>query len=208
MSEILRLEAKAGSRFNQVLAEGAVVAYPTDTVYGLGCDAANPDALQRLDLLKGRPARKPYSILYSDVSRLLADFPHLNDYQVRLVRRLLPGKVTLVLPVASASSIPANVVADGRVGVRVVDYPALQTLLAQYSRPVVTTSANPADAVPARNVAEILNYFGAQISLILDGGDAGCSLPSTVLRLETDGYEILRAGAVSEMEITHKLMEL
>lgn len=179
----------------KTLERGELIAYPTDTLYGLGVDIFQPRGVERLLTLKGRSAGKPISILYSDRQRLLADFHYLNDFQRRAVNRLLPGCVTLLLPVKSPQQFPPPFVGDGYIGVRVVDLLPLNRLLAGYPHPISTTSINPAGAKPAGSVEEIQIYFPNQIKVIIDNGKAPDSPGSTILKLHADGWEILRAGA-------------
>jgi len=171
---------------------GQVIAYPTDTIYGLGVDVFNSRAVAALLRMKGRDSRKPVSILYAGVERLLKDFAHLNDFQKSAAKALLPGSVTLILPVKFDEWLPAPFVRDGYTGVRVVDLPALNALLAGYPHPISTTSINPAAAKPAASVTEIHNYFPDEISHIIDNGSRENSRASTIIKLYPDSWEIIR----------------
>lgn len=179
----------------QTLASGELIAYPTDTLYGLGVDIYQRRGVARLLALKGRSAGKPISILYPDRECLLADFDHLSEFQIRAINLLLPEKLTLLLPIKSPQQFPAPFVGDGYIGVRVVDLPVLNRLLAGYPHPISTTSINPAGAKPAGSVEEIQIYFPNQIKVIIDNGKAPDSPGSTILKLHADGWEILRTGA-------------
>lgn len=192
----------------QLLQNGAVIAYPTDTIYGLGCDALNPEAVRRLIELKGRPSGKPISILYASVEHLLSDFPNLNSFQVAVIKRLLPGKITIILPLVLPEQFPAEIVATGSVGVRVIDLPPLLPILRNYPHPITTTSVNPAGQPPAKTVSEILSYFGDQISLILDYGKSPAGQPSTVIRLMEREFAVEREGAVPINLIKERLAQL
>ncbi|MGC9363949.1 MAG: L-threonylcarbamoyladenylate synthase [Fidelibacterota bacterium] len=189
----------------RTLEKGEIIAYPTDTLYGLGVDIYQPLGVERLLALKGRLSDKPFSILYPNCKSLLADFDHLNDFQLRVVNRLLPGRVTLLLPVKSPNQFPAPFVSNGYIGVRVVDLPALNRLLAGYPHPISTTSVNPAGAKPACSVAEIRSYFPDQIKVVIDNGKAATSPGSTLLKLYTERWEILREGEVSAVRINQML---
>jgi len=211
MTEIIALEKITKSKVDQVLKvwrNGLIIAYPTDTIYGLGVDAFNQKAVQNLLALKGRPVGKPVSILYADVANALNDFKHLNDYQQKTVRALLPGKITLILSVGPKSLFPEEIAGDGSIGVRVTDLEPLNRILVQYPHPITTTSINPAEKPPARTVAEIISYFGAQISLILTYEKATGDLPSTLVKISGNSYEIIRTGAVSPVEIEEKMKQL
>ncbi|HOV24479.1 MAG TPA: L-threonylcarbamoyladenylate synthase [Candidatus Marinimicrobia bacterium] len=211
MPEIISLAKAADIDCQKVLAilqSGAIIAYPTDTIYGLGVDAFQPQAVQKLLQLKGRTAGKPISVLYADVPSLLSDFKHLNDYQRRVVKTLLPGKITLILPLSSNSIFPVEISADGSVGVRVISLEPMNRILRQYPHPITTTSVNPANAPPAHSAAEIISYFGDQISLILKYEIADDSLPSTLVKVGKSELEIIRIGAVTMAEIEEKMKQL
>lgn len=191
----------------ETLARGELIAYPTDTLYGLGVDIYQPWGVERLLALKGRQSGKPVSILYPDREHLLADFDHLNEFQIGAINSLLPGKLTLLLPIKSPDQFPAPFVGNGYSGVRVVDLRPLNRLLAGYPHPISTTSVNPAGAKPACSVAEIQSYFPDQIKVIIDYGKAADSPGSTVLKLYTDRWEVLREGEVPAAcikQILHK----
>lgn len=208
MTEIIVLEKMFSDEKYKVvkaLQAGAVIVYPTDTIYGLGVDAFNVKAVRNLLDLKGRPAGKPVSVLYADVTAVLRDFTHLNDYQQKAVQTLLPGKITLILPTDPHSQFPKAIAADNTLGVRVIDLEPLNCILRQFPHPITTTSVNPAGQPPARSVAEILSYFGDQISLILACDKATDSVPSTLVKVGGKSLEIVRPGAVTAAEIEEKM---
>ena len=202
LSEITESEIQL---VHKVLSSGDVIAYPTDTIYGLGVDIYHRKAVANLQRLKNRNDHKPVSILYSDVESLLVDFPHLNSLQRKIVRELMPGRITLLLPIVSEDKFPAFVIDNGFIGIRVVDLPALNRLLADYRHPISTTSINPAGAKPATSVKEILDYFNAEIPVIIDNGTNRDPKPSTIIRLLQNDWEIVREAAISETEIARRL---
>jgi len=211
MTEIIDLETIGQSDVAKVLnawRKGMVVAYPTDTIYGLGVDAFNRKAVQNLLRLKRRKGGKPTSVLYADTPAILNDFEHLNDYQQKAVQALLPGKITLILPTHPKCRFPEEITSNGTIGVRATDMELLNRILRQYPYPITTTSINPPEAPPARNIAEILSYFGDQISLILTCEQATGSLPSTLVKVGKSSLEIIRAGAVNSVEIEEKMKKL
>jgi len=185
----------------ELLNAGEVIAYPTDTIYGLGVDIYNPAAVAKLQHLKGRESRKPFSVLYPSVNKLLAEFDHLTQFQKMAVQRLMPGMVTLLLPVEKEHQFPAPFVSAGLIGVRVVDLPELNRLLADYPHPISSTSINPAGAKPATSVAEIERYFGFEIPLIIDNGNTDSGQSSTIIKITGNTWEIIREGAVSKTQV-------
>ncbi|PIS27170.1 MAG: threonylcarbamoyl-AMP synthase [Candidatus Marinimicrobia bacterium CG08_land_8_20_14_0_20_45_22] len=206
MTEIISIDSASESQIAAILSalsDGQIIAYPTDTICGLGVDVFNSSAVGNLIRLKGRSSQKAISILYSDVERLLKDFPNLNNYQRKSVRSLIPGRVTLVLPVKNRN-FPEQFMDEGFVGVRVIDMEPLNRILRQFPNPITTTSANPSGEKPAENAEDVVRYFGNSVSIVLKSSDSSSQIPSTVVRILSDSFSILRAGAVSADEIAQR----
>ncbi len=199
------MNAAGKAQIYNALQSGEIIAYPTDTIYGLGVDIFNPKGIDNLFHLKGRESAKPVSILYSNVSAVLADFQNLNEYQQLVVRSLMPGKVTLLLPTLSKKHFPDTFIQENYVGVRVVDLPALNNLMDDYPHPISTTSINPAGLPPAENVQEIIDYFGSELAVIIDNGKTDSTRSSTVIKLYDDSWKIIREGAVNLFRIESML---
>ncbi|WP_293913962.1 L-threonylcarbamoyladenylate synthase [Deinococcus sp.] len=171
------------------LARGEAVGFPTETVWGLGADAASRPAVESLAALKGRPAGKALQLSCASVEqarRLAAPGQPLFEP----LCALLPGPVTLV--VRASAACPAWLVYGGRVGLRVPDHPLVQELLSRWGGPLATTSLNPAGAPSALNLAQADAY---NLASVLLSGEAGAGLPSTVIDGGTG--QILRPGALS-----------
>jgi L-threonylcarbamoyladenylate synthase len=184
--------------FERCIGEGQVAVFPADTVYGLACDPEDPDAVRRLYELKGRPPDKPAALMFFDRDAMLATLPDLGRRTRAVAQRLLPARVTLLLP-NPAGRFP--LAGGGPVlGLRVPDLPAL----ASVRRPVLQTSANLSGAPDARSLDEVPESIRAGAGLVIDGG-ALPGVPSTVIdlrRLDEDGtWSIARHGAVPEAEI-------
>jgi L-threonylcarbamoyladenylate synthase len=188
----------------QVLQEGKILAYPTDTIYGLGVDIFNPEAVAALIRLKGRALNKPMSILFATPDRAITEFSHLNSYQIAFIRIFLPGPVTLVLPVRDSEQFPDAFVQDGWVGIRIVNLENLNRILYAYERPIATTSANPTGKIPAINAAMIAEYFVNDVAIILDNGPRAFNLPSTVIKVFDATYQIIRPGRLCSEEIARR----
>lgn len=176
------------------LAAGQVVAYPTETFYGLAVDALAEDALARLTALKGRGAEKAFSLLVADRNMLESVCREVSAVAEDLIRKHWPGPLTLALP--ARPDLPARIVCDGFVAVRMSPHPMAQALVAALGRPITATSANPAGAAPACTAHEVAAYFPELQCHILDGGATPGGRPSTLVRVRGDRLEILRAGAV------------
>ena len=173
---------------------GQVVAYPTETFYGLAVDALAEDALTRLAALKGRGVEKAFSLLVADRNMLSSVCAEVSNLAESLIRKHWPGPLTLALP--ARPGLPPQIVSDGFVALRMSPHPLAQALVVAVGRPITATSANPAGAAPPCTAGEVATYFPASACLILDGGATPGGRPSTLARVRGDRLEILRAGAV------------
>jgi L-threonylcarbamoyladenylate synthase len=192
------------ARAASALRQGKVVAYPTETLYGLGVDPFDEDALERLYRLKGRPSTRPVSILVRDVAMLREVTHDLPGSAIRLIEAFLPGPLTLVLP--ASPRLPQRLTAGtGRIGVRISAHPLIGHLFSSYPAPITTTSANPTGAPNAGDAKKILSYFPQGIDCILDAGSVPGGIGSTVVEATGDAPAILREGAISEEAISEAL---
>ena len=183
----------------RVLADGGVVAYPTDTVYGLGADILNPEAIERVFEIKGRPADAPLPVLLSGVEQLatVVDSPPKAAYE--LAERFWPGALTLVM--RTSVSLPAALLREGRVAVRVPDDPMCIRLIESLGRPITGTSANKPGCPTATTGDEVRAQLGDTVDYILDAGRSGGGLPSTVVEVDEAGLRILREGAIPAEDV-------
>lgn len=186
------------------LAGGGLVAFPTETVYGLGADASNGEAVARLYAAKGRPSFNPLIAHVPDLAaaRALAEF---TAEAARLAQAFWPGPLTLVLrktprcPVADLATAGLDTVAA-----RVPDHPVAQKILAALGRPVVAPSANRSGHVSPTTAAHVLADLGGRIDLIVDGGATPVGVESTIVAC-LDGPALLRPGGLSRATIEHAL---
>lgn len=184
----------------RVLGAGGVLAYPTETLYGLGVDAFREDALEKLFVLKGRPGNMPVSVLVRDSEMMLEVVREVPGPARVLLDAFLPGPLTLVLP--ARPGLPERVTAgSGKVGVRISPHPVVALLFQAYPRPITSTSANPSGLPAARTAAEAAAYFPSGLDLVLDGGPSTAGVGSTVVDLTGSTPRILREGAISRDEI-------
>ncbi len=183
------------------LASGAVVAYPTETVYGLGADAADQDALEALIELKGRGAGKGLSLLVTGLAmaaELLSEPPPAAARE--LAECFWPGPLTLVLP--AVESLPSALRGPGGgVGLRCSPDPLASALLSAFGRPLSSTSANPSGAPEARTVEQAREYFGAGVAVYLDGGARNGRASSSVVEFLGGCAYLRRAGALARADI-------
>jgi L-threonylcarbamoyladenylate synthase len=183
------------------LLAGGVVAFPTETVYGLGADASNAAAIQRIYDLKGRPPQNPLIVHVADESmarQVVADWP---DTASKLAQALWPGPLSLVLPKSDA--IPPIVTAGGpNVAVRCPDHPLTLELLRQLGRPLVGPSANLSGTISPTTAQHVALAFSTDDVLTLDGGKCKAGIESTVLLLTEHPPRIARPGLISAEQIS------
>ncbi len=188
-------DPRSTSRALEILRAGGLVAFPTDTVYGLGCLAFDQAAIESIYVAKDRPLEKAIPVLIADVDdldRVARDLPELAR---RLASRFWPGPLTLILP--KRADLPAAVSATATVGVRVPDNDAARTLL-RAAGPMAVTSANLSGRASPRTVSEVMAQLGRRIPLILDGGETRGGIPSTVVDISSGAEPvILREGPIT-----------
>lgn len=175
----------------EVLSSGGLIAYPTDTYYGLGCDLGSKKGIERLYKLKGRDRKKPLSILCPDLSDV-AKYAHVSNFAYRTMKSLTPGAFTFILE-ATRLVPEAMMSKQKQVGIRVPDSELARALAAALGRPIVTTSATDAEGEPLIDAKDIKDALGHGLDLILDGG-VRLMEPSTVVSLLDDQLEVLRQG--------------
>jgi L-threonylcarbamoyladenylate synthase len=192
------LEAAAAA-----LRRGGVIAYPTETFYGLGALAADGAAVERLARAKGRPDGKPLPLLAADLAAVEA-VVILDAGARRVAARLWPGPLTLVLP--ARPGLPAAVTAGtGTVGIRIPGSELARRLARAAGGAIVSTSANPSGGAPPVRVEELDPALRARLDAILDAGPAPGGLPSTLVILEEGRARLLRPGPVTLEDVERAL---
>lgn len=205
-TQTLPADDAAIGRAAELLLAGELVAFPTDTVYGVGAHGLRPEAVERLYKAKARPRDKPIAFLLAtpeDICTVARDIP---DAVWLLARRFWPGGLTLVLP--KRSIVPEVVTAGGpSVAVRLPDHPVTQALILALEAPLAATSANLSGHPDAITADEVLRELGDRVTLILDGGRCPGGVPSTVVDLTASPPAILRVGAIPAEDIWTVLKE-
>jgi L-threonylcarbamoyladenylate synthase len=186
----------------KALRAGDLVAFPTDTVYGLGAMLFDAGAVEQLYRVKGREAAKAIAVLVGSEADLPQVAQELSQVASRLARRFWPGPLTLVVP--AHPSLPANLSPLPTVGVRMPDHPVALSLL-QRTGPLAVTSANLSGQPSTRSAAEVFAQLGGSIPLILDGGRTPGGKPSTVVDCTRPELVILRQGPISEGQLNEAL---
>ena len=187
-----------------LLGAGAVIAVPTETVYGLAADARNSEALARLFALKARPANRPFSLLLPDASALDALAADLTDAARTLAHTCWPGPLTLIVR-ARADTGLGIVPAPASLGLRVPDHPLTLALLRRYGAPLAAPSANPSGALSPTCAEHVYEHFGVRVPFVLDGGPCAIGLESTLVDCTTETPRILRPGALETERIASLL---
>ncbi len=184
----------------EIVKNGGLIAFRTDTFYGLGADPLNPAAVERIKRLKGREEGKPILLLISepgDADRLLSSRTELFEL---VAGKLWPGPLTLVVP--ASSELPEEITArTSTVGIRLPDDDSVRSLVKQCGGRLTATSANISGAPPAKSAAEVASQFPEGIELIIDGGEVTVTEPSTVLDVTYHRAKLIREGAVSKEKI-------
>lgn len=197
-------EEEAAARAAEVVLSGKIIGFPTDTVYGLGADALNPEAVKLLYMIKGRDAAKPTLILISCMEDLSFLASSVSDKARRLMEKFWPGPLTIVL--RAAASVPGMLTAGtGTIGIRMPASRLCSAIIGKAGRPLTAPSANPQGKPPARTAREMLEYFRGEIDLVIDGGESVVKTPSTVVDASGENISILREGGVSAREIEEAL---
>ncbi|MCZ6890893.1 MAG: L-threonylcarbamoyladenylate synthase [Chloroflexi bacterium] len=191
----------------RVLRSGGAVAYPTDTVYGLGADIESPAAVRRIIDLKGRPVWMGLPLLLAETGELGAVAGDLSDVVWSLTQNFWPGSLTLVV---RRSAMISDLVSGGRdtVAVRVPDHPVPRELARGLGRPITGTSANLAGQPSAVTGEEAQRRLGTRVDMIVEGGPVPGQIESTILDVTGAIPVLIRQGAVGEDDIRDYLAEL
>jgi len=192
------------ARAARILRSGGLVAFPTETVYGLGADALDPEAVARIFAAKNRPAVNPLIVHVPDAAAARPLSAAWSELAERLAERFWPGPLTLVLP---RSQVVPDIVAAGlpSVAIRVPAHPVALALLRAASIPVAAPSANRFTALSPTTAAHVLAGLGDAVDLILDGGPTDIGIESTVLDLTGERPVLLRPGTITREAIADQL---
>jgi len=190
---ILKATAENILAASKIVRRGGLVVYPTDTVYGLGCDPLNVEAVKRLFKAKGE-RKKPLPILVSDIEHV-EKIAYLSERARRIAARFWPGPLTLVVPKKPA--LPDVVTCNlESVGVRVPRHDIALQLIHLSKGLLVGTSANKTGQKPPQTAYEAAEQLGKEVNVILDGGPTALGTPSTVVDLTSEKPKILREGPI------------
>ena len=174
-----------------VIKKGGIIAYPTDTYYGIGCDIMNKKAIEKIYLLKQRDKIKPFSFLCSDLKNI-SHYAKVSNYAYKTMKRLLPGPYTFVL---EGSKLVPKIMLTKRktAGIRVPDNSICLELVNTLGNPIISTSASMPDGTIFYDPSMIHDYFQSRIDIVIDGGPVP-GYPSSVISLINDVPEVIREG--------------
>jgi L-threonylcarbamoyladenylate synthase len=196
-AEVLRYAATFLSR-------GSVVAVPTDTFYGLAADPFNLAAVDEIYRVKGRPETRALPILVNSMEQASLLARHIDPKFLRLADSFWPGGLTLV--VEASRQVPLKVTANtGKVALRWPKSAIVERLIAEFEGPVTGTSANISGFPSCANADQVIKQLGSRLPLVLDSGETGGALPSTIVELHDGEWKILREGAIPVGEIEKAL---
>lgn len=202
-TEILKPTAENLNRAGQMIKRGEIVAFPTETVYGLGANAFDVEACKKIYAAKERPADKPLT-LHVATFEMIEQIAEINLTAEKLIEKFLPGPLTIILP-------KKNIVSDfvtcnsKSVGVRFPNNTVAQDFIKIAGVPVVASSANISGKNPPTTAQEVFENLNGRVEIILDGGKCDVGISSTVLDISTGELKILRQGIISAESIAEIL---
>jgi L-threonylcarbamoyladenylate synthase len=178
----------------QILQKGGVIAFPTDTVYGLGADAFNTRAVERVFEIKNRPRHQQFPLLVADIEQLATLAEPIPEFAWFLVRRFWPGGLTLAL--SKKDSLPLYLAPGPTIAVRIPDHPVCLALIRGLGRPITGTSANTSGQPAALTAEEVERQLEGRIDLVINGGKCPGSKESTIVDVTHEPPTILRQGII------------
>jgi L-threonylcarbamoyladenylate synthase len=205
MPEILKIDADNSeerilTQAAKIIAGGGIVAYPTETFYGLGADATNEKAIENIFTVKGRNFKNPISLIIGqadDINPLVQDVPQTAK---KLMAALWPGALTIVFSATDIVS-PLLTAGSGKIGLRVSSHPIAMGIVQKLKRPLTATSANLSGAPECTRASEVDEQIGDKIDAIIDLGDTPGTAGSTIVDVTCRPPVILREGAISRKNI-------
>jgi L-threonylcarbamoyladenylate synthase len=184
----------------ECIIRGGIVAFPTETFYGLGVHFSNEEALKRLYELKKRPFEKAIPVIIGHPSLIRMLSHEIPEEALRLMEKYWPGPLTIVLKAKEGLS-PLLTANTGKIAVRLPGDSLALDIVRAAPFPVTATSANPSGALPAEEAQEVLKYFGDTVDLIIDGGKTPGSTPSTIVEIVKGHPKVLRKGVIDVVSI-------
>ena len=178
-------------KISEILQKGGIIAYPTDTHYGIGCDILSKRSIERIYQLKQRSKNQPFSFICSDLKNI-SHYAKVSNYAYKTMKRLLPGPYTFILE--GSRLVPKIMVTKRKsAGIRVPDHPICISLVKALGNPIISTSATLPDGSQLFDASLIQDVFKGRLDAVIDGG-AVSGKPSSVISLINDEPEVIREG--------------
>ena len=203
-TEILKPTEENLIRAGEMIRAGELVAFPTETVYGLGADGLNKSAREKIYLAKGRPSEKPLTLHVADLEQV-EQVAKISASAEKLFEKFCPGPLTIILQ--KQKNLP-DFVAKKTVGIRFPDNEIALKLIKFSNCPIAAPSANISGQTPPKNAQDVLKNLGGKVPIILDGGECQFGISSTIIDLSDDEPKILRVGAIPPEEIISSLQKI
>ncbi len=186
------LNTRAVEKAAEILHNGGLIIYPTDTVYGIGCDITKKAAIERIYRVKGIEKQKPLSFVCSDIKDI-SKYAKISTANYRDLRRHLPGPYTFILP--GTKEAPKVLLSRQKtVGIRIPDHPMTLAIVAALGNPIISTSVNISQKSFASDPQEFSEYYEGKVDLILDSGPTWAELSSVIDMTDDDGPRVIREG--------------
>ena len=183
-----------------IIRQGGIVVFPTETVYGIGTNGLDSKAISKVYHVKQRPLNKPISLLVSSLEMVKAVTENISDIEYKLMEAFFPGPLTIILKKNKA--VPNNLTNNtDTVGIRLPDNIIARKLIEYANVPIATPSANISGKPSGINIQEIIKDFGDKVDYYIDGGPSKLGIGSTIVKIDGNEPIILRKGSISEEEI-------
>ena len=178
------------------LKNGGVGIFPTDTVYGIGCDFLNLQALKELYSIKKRPLNKPINILVSNIGMVKKFVKEISDIELKLMEHFWPRDLTIIF---NKPDIVPDLLTSGldTVGIRMPNNKICLDIINSLGNPIAMSSANISNELPNSNIESLLHNFNNKVSFIIDSSDLKSGIPSTIIKVENNNIKLIREGKIS-----------
>lgn len=185
-----------------LLKEGEVVAFPTETVFGLGVISSSKEAFLKLVNVKKRSPNKPFTLMISSFEQV-KEIVELNDLAKKIINKFCPGELTIILKAKEGINDYLDL-KSGFVGIRMPNDKFMLELISKVNEPLLVPSCNPKDMVPAKTVEEVINYFDGKINGVVEGKSVS-NIPSTVIKIDGENISLIREGNIKFDEILKEI---
>ncbi|HET6462063.1 MAG TPA: L-threonylcarbamoyladenylate synthase [Syntrophales bacterium] len=186
---------------SSILKAGGIIAYPTETFYGLGADGRNEEAIKRIFLIKGRNFKNPISVIIGNVNDIRGLVEEIPEFALHLMERFWPGALTIIFK-ASPDVSPLLTAGTGKIGIRLSSHPVAAALATKLGNPITATSANLSGKHECTRAGEVIQGIGDQIDAIIDAGQTRGGPGSTVIDVTRKRPAILREGLIPKHKLT------